>query len=142
MKNKLTIIRGIPGSGKSTYAKKNYKCLILENDMFHERGGLYRWLPSSMKGAIEWCEETCRTALGLGMDVVVANTFVDKKYVDFYKDMADEFDADFEVIRMENDFGNVHNVPEKTLSRMKSEFDDYPGEKIVINEEGDKNGND
>ena len=33
MANKLTIIRGLPGSGKSTYAKSRYNCLILENDV-------------------------------------------------------------------------------------------------------------
>ena len=66
---KLTIIRGLPGSGKSTYAKKNYNCLILEQDMFFIRNGQYCYNANSIRRAVEWCKSMCEHALQLGMDV-------------------------------------------------------------------------
>lgn len=71
----LTVVRGVPGSGKTTYAKKNFRCLILEQDMFHERNGVYQWSGAGMRDAVKWCVKTTRDALRLGMDVCVVNTF-------------------------------------------------------------------
>ena len=128
---KLTLVRGLPGSGKSTYVKKNFSCLHLENDMFHMRDGGYDWSAESMNAAINWCAETCRRALELQMDVVVSNTFTKRRFVEFYRNMAMETHAEFEVIRCTGDFENVHNVPKKTLENMKSGFEDYPGEIFI-----------
>lgn len=130
---KLTIIRGVPGSGKSTYAKKNFNCLILEQDMFHERDGKYQWKAAAMRDAIRWCKDMARHALKLGMDVCVVNTFVKIPHVEEYRRMAIELGASFDVIRMDNDFGNIHAVPETTLKDMKDSLMDspWPGEKIV-----------
>ena len=133
MKHKLTIIRGLPGSGKSTYAKKNYNCLILENDMFHIKSGEYCYSRDKMPEAISWCDSICENALSLGMDVVVANTFIKKNFVDSYRKLADKYDADFEVIRCVADFGNVHDVPKFVLEDMKNGFEDYDGEIVVNN---------
>ena len=105
MSNKLTLIRGLPGSGKSTFAKRNYSCLILENDMFHMHGGKYEWSKESMPDAISWCIDTCETALSNGMDVVVCNTFTKRKHIDIYRTIADALGADFEVIRCTGDSG-------------------------------------
>lgn len=131
MKNKLTIIRGLPGSGKTTYAKKSYNCLILENDMYHIRNGEYEWDKKNMETAILWCLGTCRDALCHGMDVVVSNTFTQKRYVDTYRRIAEETGAEFEVIRCTGEFENQHSVPRFVLENMKRGFEDYPGETIV-----------
>ena len=131
MKNKLTLIRGLPGSGKSTYAKNNFDCLILENDMYHVSGGKYGWTGKRQGEAVKWCFETCRAALMSGMDVVVCNTFTTHREMEKYVSLAEECGAELSVIRMGNDFGNVHNVPESTLGIMKSRFVDFDGEILV-----------
>lgn len=131
MANKLTLIRGIPGSGKSTYAKDHYNCLILENDMFHMRDGQYMWDKDSMPDAIDWCMDTCERALSLGMDVVVSNTFTKRSVITKYIELADIYGADYEVIRCTGNYGNIHEVPRFVLESMKRNFDDWPGEKIV-----------
>lgn len=128
MANKLTIIRGLPGSGKSTYAKKNYKCLILENDMFHMRNGEYMWDKDEMPNAIDWCMKTCENALSLGMDVVVSNTFTRGSVIRKYIEIADKYGADYEVIRCTGRFGSVHNVPGYVMESMERGFEDWPGE--------------
>ena len=127
----LTIIRGYPGQGKSTFAKKNFSCLILENDMFHMHNGKYEFDIDNQKKAINWCIETTSNALKYGMDVCVANTFTKKKYVDAYKRLADVLGCDFKVYRMMGEFKNVHNVPKFVMESMKNGFEDYEGEILV-----------
>lgn len=128
---KLTIIRGIPGSGKSTFAKENFNCLILENDMYHMHNGNYEWKFSNMKYATNFIYETCKNALHNGMDVVVANTFTKVKFIVPYKRLAEEMDANFEVLRCAGNWQNTHNVPQDVLESMSTNFEDWHGEAIV-----------
>ena len=128
----LTVVRGVPGSGKTTWAKATGR-LVLENDMFHMAGGKYLWDARRMKDAIAWCMETAERTLSAGMDVVVANTFTKARHVRAYEALAARAGAGFEVVRCEGRFGSVHAVPEATLRSMESGFEDWPGEKIVVN---------
>lgn len=130
-KAKLTIIRGLPGSGKSTYAKANYKCLILENDMFHIQNGAYNYSVNNMKMAILWCKSACETALSNGMDVVVANTFTKRRFIEVYRQLAERYGAEFEVVRCSGNYGNIHDVPKMVLESMKNSFEDWEGETVV-----------
>lgn len=129
---RLVLIRGLPGSGKSTFAEKAFPGVFrVENDMFHMKNGRYAWSASRMPDAITWCMDMCDAALGNGMDVVVANTFTKKKFVEAYRRLAERHGAEFVVYRMTGDHGNVHNVPETVLKSMKAGFEDWPGEKKV-----------
>lgn len=128
---KLTIIRGIPGSGKSTYAHKNFQCLILENDMFQIIDGKYCWSAEGTKNAISMVRRLAEIALMNGSDVCIANTFVKRRFIEGFKQLAIKFNADFEVIRCTGNFKNVHDVPEAVFNSMKSNFEDWDGEKIV-----------
>lgn len=124
----LQIVRGVPGTGKSTWARDHFPGLILENDYFHCHSCSYEYNLDKMKEAMNFVRETAERALSLGMDVCIANTFTRKKYVDFYKGMAEKYNANFRVVRMMHEFGNVHNVPGFVLENMKTHFEDYPGE--------------
>ena len=126
----LTVVRGLPGSGKSTWARR-LGCLVLENDMFHVRGGEYRWSASRMKDAVSWCMDFVRCALERGMDVAVANTFCRRRFVEAYRRIAEEAGAGFRVVRCSGSFGSVHAVPEATVESMKASFEDWPGEEIL-----------
>jgi len=128
---KLTLVRGLPGSGKSTYARK----LGLENhfeaDMFFEKDGEYKFDPSKIKDAHEWCQSQTRAALKKGESVVVSNTFTQHWELKPYLDMAKELGAEVKVIRMTTDFGNIHGVPEAVINNMKERFEDFPGEEVI-----------
>ena len=129
---RLVLIRGLPGSGKSTFARKSFPgAFHLENDMFHIRDGEYRFDFRRQKDAVKWCMETAVRALEAGMDVVVSNTFTRRRYVLAYKSLADRFGADFSVYRMDGDWGSVHAVPESVMESMRSGFEDWDGEILV-----------
>lgn len=138
MKNKLILIRGIPGSGKSTFARKNFPNILhLENDMFHYHNGEYEWEAENQKDAMAWCVETTDNALHLGMDVVVSNTFTKIKYIEHYKMIANLYGADFVVYRMDTKYKNIHGLNEGMVSNFKKSMQDYPGEIIITGEEND-----
>jgi predicted kinase len=60
--SKVTIVRGISGSGKSTYAK-SLGILHLESDMFFMQNGKYNWSADHIKFAHEWCFRTFKDAV-------------------------------------------------------------------------------
>lgn len=133
MDNQLIIIRGLPGSGKSTYAKANFKgAFHIENDMFHIKNGKYCFKRENQKDAVKWCLDTATFALENGMDVVVSNTFTQKRFIDSYKAVADRLGCGFKVYRMAGNYGTVHDVPAEVLESMKNFFEDYEGETMVV----------
>ena len=130
---KLTLIRGLPGSGKSTFATRNFKGILhLENDMFHMIDGEYKFDLDRQYKSVDWCLDTAKRALSYGMDVVVSNTFTKREFIEPYRRLADEVGAEFNVYRMTGDHGSVHNVPEDVIERMRSGFEDWNGEVTVV----------
>lgn len=129
---RLTVLRGMPGSGKSTYARK-LPFFHVEADMYHMRDGTYQWKPENVRKAHEWCQETVREALSKGMDVVVSNTFTTLKEIKPYESMPW---SEFMVVTMTGSFGNTHDVPQEALDKMKNRWQDYTGE-TFMNTKGD-----
>ena len=128
----LRICRGVPGSGKSTFAKKTWpSLLLLDNDMFLIQDGQYKWSKDRVIDAIDWCMETTRNALEHNFDVVVANTFTKARYVMAYKKIAEEYGAKFEVYRCTGDFKNMHGLSDSMVQNFKNAMEDWPGEVIV-----------
>lgn len=121
----LILIRGLPGSGKSTIAKKAFGDFIhYEADMFFMKDGEYKWEPSNIKDAHTWCYQATKKALLAGKDVVVANTFVKREHIQPYRDLAKECDTFFAIIEASGKFQNVHNVPQAAIERMASQWED------------------
>ena len=128
---KLLILRGTPGSGKSHYAKKlskQFNIKHFENDAYLYVNGEYKWTPFTAKLAAKKCFEDTMNELKAGRNAIVSNVFVTKKAIDKYVNAAKQLGASVMVVRMTNDFGNIHNVPQDTLTSMKNNFQDYPGE--------------
>ena len=122
----LTLIRGIPGSGKSTLAKilaAHSGGKHIEADMFFvDDDGNYNWTADRIADAHAWCQESTRKFLRAGHDVVVSNTFTTHKELKPYFDIALGFDITPVIITMQNNFGNVHDVPVEAIDRMKNRF--------------------
>lgn len=127
---KLIIVRGLPGSGKSTKAKE-FGVFHVEADMYHMEDGVYKWEARHVKRAHAWCKRMVEEAVRMHMDVVVSNTFTQKWEFKEYLELADRYQYDVEVLRCTADYGNVHDVPQEALVRMRERFEDYEGEILL-----------
>lgn len=131
----LILVRGLPGSGKSTFAVKEFpKFQHFETDMYFVKDGVYDFNPLKLKLAHEWCQKEVRKALTEGKDVVVSNTFSMQWEMDPYLDMADALGHNVKVYRLMNEYGSIHNVPEEAIERMRVRFQNIPGECAIYNE--------
>ena len=132
MANRLILFRGKPGSGKTQAAYRMFPGTFhLENDMFHIHNGKYEWSKDNMPKAITWCVEMCKIALSQGLDVVVCNTFTKRRFVEAYKKIAEEFEADFYVYRCNGSFQNQHGLSPSMVESFKNAMEDWPGEVLV-----------
>lgn len=121
----LILVRGLPGSGKSTLAQslaRNFGHVHREADLYFMRDGNYDFRAAELPLAHQWCQNETRRLLMSGMTVIVSNTFTTLKELQPYFDIAAEFDIQPQVIVCQGEFGNIHNVPEETLARMRSRW--------------------
>lgn len=87
--NKLIICRGIPASGKSTWAKQwvledpEHRVRINQDDIRLMLGKY--WVPSREELVQRIQKEALIEALDRGYDIVVDNTNLNKKVLDFYR---------------------------------------------------------
>lgn len=128
MDPKLILVRGLPGSGKSTIARslaQQYKAAHFEMDMFlTDKDGVYTWVGSQIPHADVWCRESTRDALEQGRTVVVSNTFTRNFEMKAYFKMAEVLNIPVEVIEAKGAFQNIHNVPETVLEVMKARWEE------------------
>lgn len=122
----IYIIRGVPGSGKTTEAKRmmdgDPDLQHFEADMFFETKGEYNFNFAKIKEAHEWCQSQVHECLKNGKSVIVSNTFVRKWEMEVYIKMAKELGINYEIKRMIGGFQNVHGVPETIVERMRRDF--------------------
>jgi predicted kinase len=124
----LILLRGLPGSGKSTLAKslvaKDY--CHKEADMFFvDREGNYKFEPSKIKDAHQWCKDETEFLMKYDHSpIVVSNTFTQEWEMENYYKLAEDYEYRVFSIIVENRHGGVndHGVPETKLDQMKERF--------------------
>lgn len=130
MEKTLYIVRGIPGSGKSTFAK-TLGGTHFETDEFFMVDGEYKFDPTKLKEAHRWCQDSVNTAMilnhtaGLNNVIVVSNTFTQEWEMEPYFQMADTYGYKVFSVIVENRHGgiNTHGVPEGKLQAMRDRFE-------------------
>jgi predicted kinase len=126
----LILIRGVPGSGKSTLARKikyalssNFGLHIEADYFFINNDGEYRFDPSKIKAAHNWCQVQTEYALKNGASVIVSNTFTQLWEMQPYFEMAKKHVAEVVVYLCQGNFENVHGVPDVKVKQMRARFE-------------------
>lgn len=128
----LHIVRGLPGSGKTTLAKSLTSCYHEADQYFEDGYGGYQWRANELADAHLACARNCETAMRNGIPIVaVSNTFVKHAQMHEYEDMAkqygyvveyhDLFDAG--LTDMQLCHRNAHSVPLPMIERMRRQYE-------------------
>jgi len=123
----LILLRGLPGSGKSTLAKtiatSGYH---FEADMFFMKDGVYKFDPTRIEMAHNWCRTQVMQSMAIDLNlIVVSNTFTQEWEMDAYYSLAKQYGYQVHSVIVENRHAgvNTHNVPEDKLEIMKNRFE-------------------
>ena len=132
----LYIVRGLPGSGKSTFAKKlvSSDFLVCEADKYFidKETGEYKFDGSKIKDAHRYCQDLVETYMKDSLvndqwyrEIAVSNTFTQEWEMQPYFELAKKYDYTVFVTIVENYHGgkNVHGVPDDKLEVMCNRFE-------------------
>lgn len=129
MEKTLIILRGIPGSGKTTFA--DYFAGLTDSnafaadDYFYDGKGNYNFDLNGLHMAHVTCQSNVRKAMEANEHVItVHNTSTTEKEINPYMKMANELGYRVFSLVVENRHKgeNTHKVPDEAIERMKNRF--------------------
>lgn len=125
MKN-LFLVRGVPGSGKTTLARQLTANVFEADHYFYDNDGNYTFVPSEIKEAHKECQQFVGFAMESNIEkIAVSNTFTQEWEMEPYFVLAKKYGYRVTTIVVENRHGGVneHNVPEDKIEQMKNRFE-------------------
>ncbi len=120
----LTLIRGLPGSGKTTLAESMNAVHLEADQFFINKQGEYHYDPALVKDAHQWCLKETEMALLRGENVVVANTFVRHWEMAAYKRLAEKYQVKLAITVCRGKWPNIHGVSAETIEKMNANWQD------------------
>lgn len=129
---RVIIMRGIPGSGKSTQAKKYGGLVLSADNYFIGPDGVYRFNPARIGDAHTACMRGFLDAIELEHPIIVVdNTNTTLMELNPYRLVGLANGYSIEVVRVvcaaaKAAARNTHGVPFDTVMRMAKHFEDVP----------------
>jgi hypothetical protein len=129
----LFIVRGHPGSGKTTYGKHILAQhpgtkQIEEDQFFTDSKGNYSFDKARIKEAREWCILAVKKVLCSGSNALVSNDFITRQ------EMAPFIALGYrtQIVEMGMDFPNTHGLSPKVVQAKKEAFEPHPSAVRII----------
>jgi len=139
MKKELIIVRGAPGSGKSTYAldsmdfnrDRGISSDVFEADQFMvDSQGLYKFDSLRLEECHMKCQqEVCKAMIANTEVIYVSNTFIKRCEGEVYYALAKMWGYEVIVIRSYNRYRNEHGVPQAIVEEMRANMEPYDNER-------------
>jgi len=124
----LYVIRGLPGSGKSSLAASlDLSCPAFEADKyFLNETGEYLFDYTKLSLAHRWCEEQVTTAMRADWPrLAVANTSVVRRDYEAYLTVANKYGYSVFVVHCENSWSNTHGCPAEKVQQMAGRWEHH-----------------
>jgi len=134
MSKLLVLLRGLPGSGKSSFANHMWSDFVIceADQFFYDSEGNYNFDPSKLRDAHKYCRDRVETFMSdneknpqFYPEIVVSNTFTREWEMDEYFKLAKKHDYQVVSLIVENRHGNknVHGVPDSKIEEMRNRFE-------------------
>ena len=134
MSGVLFLVRGLPGSGKTSFASAiwNDYAVCEADKFFYDKEGNYNFDPSKLKEAHSWCKNEVESRMiehqnnqQYYPEIAVSNTFTQEWEMEDYFKLAEKYEYKVVSLILENRHGsqNVHGVPDEKLQIMKDRFE-------------------
>lgn len=136
----LTIIRGLPGSGKSSLARAlqadawEHGADIppnFEADWWFNAYNDGKFDHTKLNEAHQWCRKETENAMIQEVEhIIVSNTSTTPNEYLPYVELASKYGYQLQVIDVYGGFKSEHNVPEDTIENMKRRWQSYSYAKL------------
>ena len=129
----VVILRGLPGSGKSTIAALFQPCALVSMDLYWTFDGKeYKFDYTKLKEAVQWTHDQFVHYLDsqdlAHQRIVVDNVSYKKEHFQFFLDEAKKRDCLIHVVHIErplDELQSKHGVPFDTITRQAEQWERY-----------------
>lgn len=132
MNGHLTIVRGHPGSGKTTWARAEAirtNARHVEADQWRQpEGGVYLWSEETNRYAHNWAALEALRWLRQGVPVIVTATFTTHAEIHRLESLCGKAQR---IVRMTAHYTNIHKVPAEWVKRCIDNYEPLPGEESL-----------